>query len=241
MEKKSMPTILVVDDDKPILDLLNVVLEKEGFHVILNASNGAEALNLVKIHNPSIILLDVMLPDIDGFSLCSQIRQHTNVPILFLTAKNSDLDKLQGFSYGGDDYIVKPFNPLEVAARVKAQLKRASTPVQQKHTNSIYDFGHFKIDERSGKLTVNNQQIICPAQELKLLLFLCKHPNQIVSKQKIYREVWGDYYGGDSTVMVHIRRLREKVEEDPSRPKIIKTIRGLGYILDVPNGNERMS
>lgn len=231
-------TILVVDDDKPILDLLNVVLEKEGFKKIYNASNGYDSIQIVTKYNPDIILLDIMLPDTDGFSLCNQIRQYSNVPILFLTARNSDLDKLQGFSFGGDDYITKPFNPLEVAARIKAQLKRASISGQSKRIYSTYDFGDFQVDEKSGRLIVNNQQIDCPAQELKLLLFLCQHPNQIISKHTLYKEVWGEYYGGDSTVMVHIRRLREKIEIDPSRPKRIKTIRGLGYILDVSSTSE---
>jgi DNA-binding response OmpR family regulator len=224
--------ILIVDDDQHILDLLITVFEKEGFQNILTANTGAEALLKTTQDNPHIILLDVMLPDIDGFTLCSKIRSDTDVPILFLTAKTTELDKLQGFSFGGDDYITKPFNPLEVVARVKAQLRR-STQIPSPHSRKqVYDYGHFKIDPNTGRLIVDGRRIECPTQEMKLLLYFCEHPNQILSKHQIYKDVWGELYGGDSTVMVHVRRLREKIEEDPSRPKWIKTVRGLGYIFE---------
>ncbi|NPC92193.1 response regulator transcription factor [Bacillus sp. WMMC1349] len=231
--------VLIVDDDQHILDLLNVVFENEGLSNILNANNGEEALYLLKQQDPDIVLLDVMLPDTDGFTLCNQFRQFTNIPVLFLTAKTSDLAKLQGFNFGGDDYITKPFNPLEVVARVKAQLKRYKdvTPSSSKPS---HDFGNFQIDKTSGKLVVDGIRIECPAQEFKLLLYFCNHPNQILSKQKIYRDVWGEFYNGDSTVMVHVRRLREKIEKDPSRPHWIKTVRGLGYIFeDHPTGEKQ--
>ena len=225
--------ILMVDDDQHILDLLITVFEKEGFQNILTATNGAETLFITTQNNPHIILLDVMLPDTDGFTLCNKIRSETDVPILFLTAKTTDLDKLQGFSFGGDDYITKPFNPLEVVARVKAQLKRSTKIPSQYSRKKIYDFGFFNINPNTGKLIVNGERIECPTQEMKLLLYFCEHPNQILSKHQIYKDVWGELYGGDSTVMVHIRRLREKIEEDPSRPRWIKTVRGLGYIFEV--------
>ncbi|WP_082713545.1 response regulator transcription factor [Sporosarcina koreensis] len=230
--------ILIVDDDQHILDLLKVVFEKEGFQNILKANTGAETL-LKTIHeNPHIILLDVMLPDIDGFTLCSKIRSDTDVPILFLTAKTTDLDKLQGFSFGGDDYITKPFNPLEVVARVKAQLRR-STQIPSPHLRKmVYDYGYFKIDPNTGRLIVDGVRIECPTQEMKLLLYFCEHPNQILSKHQIYKDVWGEFYGGDSTVMVHVRRIREKIEKDPSRPKWIKTVRGLGYIFEVTTNED---
>ncbi|WP_195575880.1 response regulator transcription factor [Paenibacillus sp. 1001270B_150601_E10] len=227
--------ILLVDDDQHILDLLITVFEKEGFQNVLSATTGEEALLLTSQNNPHIILLDVMLPDIDGFTLCNKIRSETDVPILFLTAKTTDLDKLQGFSFGGDDYITKPFNPLEVVARVKAQLKR-STKVPSRYTRKKhFDFGYFNFDPNAGKLIVNGTRIECPTQEMKLLLYFCEHPNQILNKHQIYKDVWGELYGGDSTVMVHVRRLREKIEEDPSKPEWIKTVRGLGYIFEVAN------
>ncbi|MEK4423632.1 response regulator transcription factor [Solibacillus sp. FSL K6-1523] len=230
--------ILIVDDDQHILDLLTVVFEKEGFQNILKASTGAETLLTTIQENPHIILLDVMLPDIDGFTLCSKIRSNTNVPILFLTAKTTDLDKLQGFSFGGDDYITKPFNPLEVVARVKAQLKR-STQIPSSHSRkNVYNYGYFKIDPNTGILIVDDVRIECPTQEMKLLFYFCEHPNRILSKHQIYKDVWGEFYGGDSTVMVHIRRLREKIEKDPSRPKWIRTVRGLGYIFEAGTNEE---
>lgn len=231
--------ILIVDDDQHILDLLVVIFEKEGFKHILKATTGEEALFLTQQNNPDIVLLDVMLPDIDGFTLCGQIRVHTSVPILFLTAKNSDLDKLKGFNFGGDDYITKPFNPLEIVARVKAQLKRSLQLAPINPVKLVYDHGHFKIDINKGKLIVKGIHVECPRQELKLLLYFCEHPNKLLSKHEIYRDVWGEYYGGDSTVMVHIRRLREKLEKDPSNPKWIKTVRGLGYIFEIES-NENL-
>ncbi|KIL72750.1 response regulator transcription factor [Bacillus badius] len=227
--------ILMVDDDQHILDLLITVFKKEGFQHILTATTGAEALFITTQNNPHIILLDVMLPDTDGFTLCNKIRSETDVPVLFLTAKTTDLDKLQGFSFGGDDYITKPFNPLEVVARVKAQLKRAMPLSSRLSKKQVYDFGSFSIDPNTGKLVVEGKRIDCPTQEMKLLLYFCEHPNQILSKHQIFKDVWGELYGGDSTVMVHIRRLREKIEEDPSRPKWIKTVRGLGYLFEVSN------
>ncbi|AYV74775.1 response regulator transcription factor [Bacillus sp. PK3-056] len=223
----------MVDDDQHILDLLITVFEKEGFQNLLTAVNGVEALLKTSQNNPHIILLDVMLPDVDGFTLCNRIRSETDVPILFLTARTTDLDKLQGFSFGGDDYITKPFNPLEVVARVKAQLKRSAKIPSQYSRKRNFNFGFFNLDPNTGKLFVNGERIECPTQEMKLLLYFCEHPNQILSKHQIYRDVWGELYGGDSTVMVHVRRLREKIEKDPSRPKWIKTVRGLGYIFEV--------
>ncbi|GIO23000.1 DNA-binding response regulator [Oceanobacillus sp. J11TS1] len=231
-------SILIIDDDPYILDLLTTVFEKEGFQHIFKASTGEEAKFQTTKNNPDILLLDVMLPDTDGFTLCSQLRSYTSVPILFLTAKSTDLDKLQGFSIGGDDYITKPFNPLEVVARVKAQLKRSNQLESNQLTKTVYDYGFFKIDSNKGKLTVKGRQVECPLLELKLLHYFCEHPNQVLSKHQIYRDVWGEYYGGDNTVMVHVHRLREKLEENPSNPLLIKTVRGLGYIFELDTTKE---
>ncbi|MBO1005026.1 response regulator transcription factor [Pseudogracilibacillus auburnensis] len=232
--------ILIVDDDQHILDLLITVFEKEGFQNVLMATTGEEAFLMTTQNYPHILLLDVMLPDIDGFTLCGKIRSETDVPILFLTAKTTDLDKLQGFSFGGDDYITKPFNPLEVVARVKAQLKRSIQTPSQYTRKQVYDYRFFNIDPNTGRLIVNGVRINCPTQEMKLLLYFCEHPNQILSKHQIYKDVWGELYGGDSTVMVHVRRLREKIEEDPSRPNWIKTVRGLGYIFETDTNEESL-
>ncbi|KAA6450015.1 response regulator transcription factor [Bacillus atrophaeus] len=232
--------ILMVDDDQHILELLMTCFEKEGFQKIITAVTGTEALLKTNQESPDIILLDVMLPDIDGFTLCSKIRSHTNAPILFLTAKTTDLDKLQGFSFGGDDYITKPFNPLEVVARVKAQLKRTTQFSSFHSPKEVYEYEDFIINPNTSKLIVKGERIELPTQEMKLLIYFCKHPNQILSKHKIYKDVWGEFYGGDSTVMVHIRRLREKLEADPSRPKWIKTVRGQGYIFEAPTSGDSL-
>lgn len=226
--------ILLVDDEQAILDMLKIVLQKEGFRNIQTAANGKDAIEKCKPIAPHLIVLDVILPDMEGFEVCRRIREITSAPVLFLTAKTSDLDKLMGFGMGGDDYITKPFNPLEVVARIKAQLRRltlsdSNLSIEKNH---IYDFGRFKVDEQAGQLIVDNVNIICPAREFQLLLFFCKHPNRVFSRDQLYEQVWGDEsFNDDNTVMVHIRRLREKIEINPSIPHFLVTVRGLGYKL----------
>ncbi len=226
--------ILIVDDDPYILKMLKFVLEKENFVSLYTAESGNEALKICREVSPDLIVLDVMLPDRDGMDVCKKIRQFSNAPILFLTAKNTDADKLTGFIYGGDDYITKPFNPLEVVARIRVHLRRqlmlseANEPVQQ-----TYDFGNFQLDEISGQLIVDGKEISCPAKEFQLLLFFCQHPNQVFSSRQLYRQVWDETFdfGGENTVKVHIRRLRSKIEPNPSQPQYLVTVRGLGYKL----------
>lgn len=224
--------ILLVDDETAILQLLTTILEKEGFSHFTTATSAEIALSLTEQNDYDLIILDVMLPGQSGFDICPIIRQKTDCPIFFLTAKTSDLDKISGFSHGADDYITKPFNPLEVVARMKAQLHRhmkQAVPNEQKaHSSS---FGRFEIDRYSAELTVGGQVVECSAQLFQLLLFFCENPNYVFSKEEIYEKVWGApaYNGDDNTVMVHIRKLREKIEQDPSKPEYIKTVRGLGY------------
>ena len=234
MEK---PRVLLVDDDKHILDLLKVTFIKEEIPNNFSATNGKEAINLCERINPHVIVLDVMLPDINGFEVCIKLRNITDVPILFLTAKGTDLDKLSGFNYGGDDYITKPFNPLEVVARVKVHLKRQNqAQVIQAPKESVWDYGRFKLNEQTGQLLVEKVEVICPAKEFQLLVYLCRHPNLIFSKHQLYERIWGSESFGDlHTVMVHIRRLREKIEIDPSNPQYLVTVRGLGYKLIKPS------
>ncbi|AZS13198.1 response regulator transcription factor [Paenibacillus lutimineralis] len=227
--------ILLVDDEKAIVQLIEMVLRKEGFRHIYTAYNGKEALEIVKRHMIDIILLDVMLPDQTGFDLCPQIRNASDAHIIYLTARTSDLDVLTGFATGGDDYVTKPFNPLEIAARVKARLRRGVvTPIPSRleESRSRYEFGRFVLDEFSGMLLVEGQEVPCPAQAYQLLLFLCKHPGIVFSKAQLYEEVWGmDGLGDDNTVMVHIRKIRERIEKDPGNPEYLLTVRGLGYKL----------
>ncbi|EEL51787.1 MULTISPECIES: response regulator transcription factor [Bacillus cereus group] len=223
--------ILLIDDETAILQLLTTILQKEGFSHITTATSAEKALLLVEQKHFDLMILDVMLPGQSGFDICPIIRQKTDCPIFFLTAKSSDLDKVSGFLYGADDYITKPFNPLEVVARMKAQLRRHMKQTPQTIKEYTLSFGRVQIDKHAAELQVDGEIVECSAQLFQLLLFFCEHPNYVFSKEEIYEKVWGApaYNGDDNTVMVHIRKLREKIELDPSNPKYIKTIRGLGY------------
>jgi DNA-binding response OmpR family regulator len=227
--------VLLVDDEREISQLIQIVLQKEGFSHVALAEDGREALRLIDEFQPHIIVLDVMLPDANGFDLCRTIRERTEAPILFLTARTSDLDKLNGFGAGGDDYVTKPFNPLEVAARIKALCRRIQPARSGESRGRTYAFGRFQVDEEAGVLLVDGKEVPCPAMEFKLLAFLCAHPNRVFSKAQLYEQIWGaESLGDDNTVMVHVRRLREKIEVNPSKPEWLVTVRGLGYKLAVP-------
>ncbi|NMO94456.1 response regulator transcription factor [Paenibacillus lemnae] len=230
--------ILIVDDEPAIISMLQMVLRKEGFDRIYTAANCSEALSEMEKRRADIVLLDVMLPDGTGFEICPQLRALGSPHILFLTAKASDLDVLTGFAMGGDDYITKPFNPLEIAARIKARMRRgawgASSGAGQPEARPqrVWEYGRFAIDETAGELRVLGQPVPCPAQVFQLLLYFCKHPGVVFSKSQLYEAVWGiDGMGEDNTVMVHIRRIRERIEENPSDPRHLVTVRGLGYKL----------
>ncbi|WP_010289498.1 response regulator transcription factor [Kurthia massiliensis] len=219
--------LLLVDDEMAILTMLETILHKEGFTHIDTATSAEMALTQCQNQTYDLILLDVMLPGQSGFDICPQLRQLTDAPIFFVTARSSDLDKLSGFALGGDDYITKPFNPLEVVARIKAQLRRIQkvTPIQTTLT-----FPSLTIQMTSGEVYFKNKRIELPAQVYQLLLFFCQHPNQLFTKAQLYEQVWQEaYLGEDNTVMVHIRKLRQKIEDDPSHPTRIITVRGLGY------------
>lgn len=222
--------LLIVDDETSIIGMVMTILNREGFQHVDSASSGKKALEHINERDYNLIILDIMLPDMTGYELCSMIRQTTDAPIFFLTAKSSDYDKLSGFAYGGDDYITKPFNPLELVARMKAQLYRSYTREGKIKTKSIYKFGSITVDEIAAELRIDNKPVSCSAQLFHLLIFFCKHPNQVFTKEALYEKVWGDdALTDDHTVVVHIRRLRERIESDPSHPKYIKTVRGLGY------------
>jgi two-component system, OmpR family, response regulator RegX3 len=223
--------ILFVDDEVGLLEMLKMHFNKNGFNNLSFAKNGEEALNLFRRESFDLVVLDIMLPDIDGFELCRLFRRDSFIPILFLTARTTDMDKITGLTIGGDDYITKPFNPLEVLARTSALLRRQKFAqealTQQK---AIYDFGHFQLNKNEAKLIINHQEVSCPLKEFELLEFFCEHPNQIFSTQHLHEKVWGDMsLGNENTVMVHIRRLRQKIEKDPSNPKYLVNVRGFGY------------
>ncbi|AIY81315.1 hypothetical protein U728_444 [Clostridium botulinum 202F] len=230
--------ILIVDDEIEILKLLETVLKKEGFNNVYTAKTLKEGLAEFNRVKPELVILDIMLPDGDGYEICKDIRNKSNVPILFLSAKTEELDKILGFAIGGDDYITKPFSPKEVAFRVKAHLRRVNYNNENLNENNteekIIKFGPYVLNESRAELIKNSKTIELTAKELKILSLLAHNQNQIISKEKLWDKVWGeDYFGFDNTIMVHIRKLREKIEDDSSNPKYILTVRGLGYKLSV--------
>ncbi|MGP7816116.1 response regulator transcription factor [Niallia sp. 01092] len=235
--------ILLVDDEKGILTLLEITLKKERFDNITCCMTGQETLELVKQNTYDLILLDVMLPDFNGFDLCREIRKHTNTPIIFITSCSTDFDKLTGFGIGGDDYITKPFNPLEVIARVKALLRRKnmyeSSSDVATEDGKEYNFGRFSLKPDDALLIVNNEKIECTAKELDLLQFFCRNPNRIYTTSQIYEHVWGNQgYGVEKTVTIHISKIRKKLGDDPKCPKIILNLRGIGYKFIPPSMEE---
>ncbi|PUA39099.1 DNA-binding response regulator [Paenibacillus elgii] len=231
-------SILLVDDERGILDILEMLLNKEGFRYIHKAKTGQEAIKAVQSTQFDLIVLDVMLPDIDGFRLCGQIRAITQAPILFLTARSGDLDMLTGFGIGGDDYISKPFNPLEVIARIRAHLRRQEAYRQGVSSErTVWDYGVLRIDKDEGRIVVNGQDVHPTAKEFELLIFFCSHPNRIFTASQLYERVWQeDFLGDDKTVVMHISRLRRKMEADPKNPEIIVNMRGIGYKFIPPGG-----
>lgn len=221
--------LLIVDDEQAILHMLTTILKKEEFKHIDTASTAEEALALCQTKRYDLIFLDVMLPGRSGFEICPLIRETTDATIFFLTARSTDLDKLSGFALGADDYITKPFNPLEVVARVKAHLRRHTGKISTT-SQTIYQYGKVHVNTLSGEVTIKERTVELPAQVYQLLVFFCKHPNQLFSKSQLYEKVWGEeFLGEDNTVMVHIRKLREKIEDNPSKPRYIITVRGIGY------------
>lgn len=226
--------ILLVDDEIDILKLLGTVLNKEGFKNVYKAETGNEAINIFKNNDIDIIVLDIMLPDKEGYEVFKEIRQISQVPVLFLSAKTEEMDRVLGLALGADDYITKPFSPKEVALRIKLNLKKNLMLETKKDedTKEKLVFGPFEIDEDSVEVKKNGKTIELKAKEFKMFLYMAKHLEQIISKEKFCDEVWGDdFIGYDNTIMVHIRRLREKIEDNPSKPKYIKNIKGLGYKL----------
>lgn len=222
--------ILVLEDEQAIGDMVDIILRKEGFSDIDVCTTYREAETLILKKSYDLYILDIMLPDGTGLELAQKIRKQTDAPIFFLTAKTSDADKLRGFMHGADDYITKPFNPMELAARVKVQTSRYLSSKNKERV--FYDYGLFQLDVDAVELTVNGENIAIPGKQFHLLHLFCQHPNQVLSKEQLYESVWGlDSFIDDNTIMVHIRRLREKIEVDPSRPTFLKTVRGIGYKL----------
>ena len=226
--------ILLVDDEADILNLLEKTLEIDGFTNIRKAKNGLIAVNACKDSTPDIIILDVMLPDIDGYEVCKQIRQFSYCPILFLSSKNDEVDRILGLAVGGDDYVTKPFSPKEVVYRIKAQLRRLDYTQNPMQNNSV-KIGKLIIDPEGGCATKDGAEIKLTAREFEILLYLAQNVGRVISKERIYETVWGeDSHGCDNTIMVHIRHIREKLEDNPKTPTHILTVKGLGYKMVNP-------
>ena len=226
-----MSRVLVVDDEKLIVKGIRFSLEQDNYQVDC-AYDGEEALELAKINTYDIVLLDVMLPKLNGFEVCQQIREFSNVPIIMLTAKGDDMDKILGLEYGADDYITKPFNILEVKARIKAIMRRMSPKKEAapKNENLFLEVKDMKLDIEGHRVYSRDKEINLTSKEFELLELLISHPNKVYSREKLLKLVWGTDYPGDvRTVDVHIRRLREKVEENPGEPKYVHTKWGVGY------------
>ena len=227
--------ILVVDDEQAIADLVEVYLKNEGY-AVHKFYNAADALACVARQHLDLAILDVMLPDMDGFTLCQKIREHHLFPIVMLTAKVEDMDKITGLTLGADDYMTKPFNPLELVARVKTQLRRytrynpGSSPeaaVQE------FDIRGLQISRTTHKCTLFGEELTLTPLEFSILWYLCSRQGQVVSSEELFEQVWGEkYIDSNNTVMSHIARLREKMHENSRRPKFIKTVWGVGYTVE---------
>ncbi len=221
------PVILIAEDDRDIRDLLRLYLEGEGYRV-LEAENGAQALILAREQTPDMAILDVMMPEMSGFELTRALRRYSEIPILILSARSQDNDKILGLNLGADDYIAKPFNPVEIVARVKAQLRRAL-----RTGSDVLTVGDLTLDTASFQLTKGGKQILLTPMEYKILALLMRSPGRIFTKVQLYEGAVGPYFeGDDNTMMVHISKLREKIEDDPKLPRHIITVRGLGYKLE---------
>ena len=221
--------VLVVDDEKLIVKGIRFSLEQDGMEVDC-AYDGEEALNMAKANEYDMILLDIMLPKMDGFEVCQAIREFSDMPIVMLTAKGDDMDKILGLDYGADDYITKPFNILEVKARIKAIMRRTAGPREKKEVSSIVEKGDLRLDCDSRRLFISGREVNLTAKEFDLLELLVKNENKVYSRANLLGLVWGKDYPGDvRTVDVRVRRLREKIETNPSEPKYVHTKWGVGY------------
>lgn len=227
--------ILVVDDEKEIADLLEVYLKNNGYSVY-KAYNGKEALKYIDSVTFDVALLDIMLPDTDGFALCRKIRENHFYPIIMLSAKVSDFDKINGLAMGADDYITKPFNPLEVLARVRTQLRRYTQYNQQKDTKAAVnecDIKGLHINIKTHKCTLLGKELALTPTEFSLLWYLCVNKGKVIPSEELFEAVWNEkYYYSNNTVMAHIARIREKMNEQPRNPKYIKTVWGVGYTIE---------
>ena len=220
-------TILVVDDEKPIIDILVYNLKKEGYNT-LEATDGEMGFNIAVEQRPDLILLDVMLPKMDGLTVCKRVKQTYNVPILMISAKDEEIDKIVGLELGADDYITKPFKARELLARINATLRRYGN-----NNSNIIKIQDITIDLKQAKVFKNNKDMMFTALEYKIFLTFALNQNTVITREKILADIWdiNSDYVNDNTLTVYIKRIREKIEDDPTNPKILKTVRGIGYVV----------
>ena len=230
-----MANILICDDERDIVSALKIYLSSEGY-TLFEAYTGREALEVVKKHDIHLILMDIMMPEMDGISATAKLRETCNVPIILLTAKSEDTDKVLGLNLGADDYITKPFNPMEVLARVRSQLRRYTSlgGMEQKPNRIV--IGGIALDDDTKTVTVDGEPVSLTPIEYNILLLLMRHPGRVYSSAQIYEKVWNESaFGSEGAVAVHIRHLREKLEINPSEPRYLKVVWGLGYKMEPNN------
>ena len=224
-----MATILICDDEKDIVAALKIYLEAEGYETRC-CYNGQEALDSLRQSDVQLVLMDIMMPVMDGISAMARIREESNVPVILLTAKGEDTDKVLGLNVGADDYITKPFNPVEMLARVRSQLRRYLQLGGGKEPETVLRIGGVALDDRAKTVTVDGEPVTLTPRELDILRLFMQHPGEVLAPKTIYRRVWNEEpYGAESTVAVHIRHLREKLEINPAEPRYIKAVWGQGY------------
>ena len=226
-----MPNILICDDEKDIVSALEIYLSSDGYQ-IYKAYNGEEALEMMKRYAIDLVLLDVMMPKMDGIQTITEIRKTSNVPVIFLTAKSEDTDMILGLNIGADDYITKPFNPVEVLARVKSNLRRYLTLGSQSKKD-VYSMGGIELNPKAKEVTLDGDALSLTPTEFKILELLMEHPGEVISPKEIYTSVWqDDSFGTENIVAVHVRHLREKIEIDPANPRHLKVVWGQGYKME---------
>jgi DNA-binding response OmpR family regulator len=227
-EAMKEPTILVVDDEPSISEVVGLYLRRAGYRVVV-ARDGEEAVQALERHPPELVVLDLMLPKIDGFEITRRLRAKGDIPIIMLTARREETDRILGLEMGADDYVVKPFSPRELVSRVKAVLRR-TRGVSKPQDTKVLTFEGLRIDPQTRLVAVNGKEQVLTVKEFDLLYVLARHPRQVFNRDQLLDQVWGlDDYIDPSTVTVHVRRLREKIEPDPSNPRYIQTVWGVGY------------
>ena len=229
-----MYNILVVDDDKEIVSAIEIYLKKEGYK-IFKAYNGKEAIKIIKENEIHLVILDIMMPEKDGLETLSEIRKDKNIPVILLSAKSEDYDKIGGLNSGADDYITKPFNPLELIARVNSCLRRYLNfgSLEDKNNNKIYKTGELEVNDETKQVTVDGKEVKLTATEFNILKFLIQNKGKVYSITEIYENVWKEEgFGAENIIAVHIRHIREKIEINPKDPKYLKVIWGIGYKVE---------